>query len=100
MSQNLSSAAVMIGALWDYPKILLSSQFMLTQTQYKRTGHWRKYKAMLLRLYFSAISKYYSQTIDFEHTIAYKRLLPVCKAEILQVTVKIIEVFSSFEVDF
>ena len=34
--------------------------------------------------------------IDIEHTRDYKRLLPVCEAEILRVTVKIIEVFSSF----
>ena len=34
--------------------------------------------------------------IDSEHTQDYKRLLPVCKAEILRVTVKIIEVFSFF----
>ena len=35
-----------------------------------------------------------------EHTQDYKRLLPVCKAEMLQVTVNRIEVFSSFYVDF
>ena len=38
--------------------------------------------------------------IDFKHTQDYKRLLPICDAEILRVTVKIIEVFSSFYVDF
>ena len=38
--------------------------------------------------------------IDSEHTPDYKRLLLVDKAEILLVTVKIIEVFSSFYVDF
>ena len=38
--------------------------------------------------------------IDSEHTWDYKRLLPVCEAEILRVTVKRIEVFSSFYVDF
>ena len=38
--------------------------------------------------------------IDSEHTRDYKRLLLVCEAEILRVTVKIIEVFSSFYVDF
>ena len=38
--------------------------------------------------------------IDSEHTRDYKRLLPVCEAEIIRVTVKIIEVFSSFYVDF
>ena len=34
--------------------------------------------------------------IDSEHTQDYKRLLSVCEAEILRVTVKRIEVFSSF----
>ena len=38
--------------------------------------------------------------IDSEHALDYKRLLPVYEAEILQVTVKRIEVFSSFHVDF
>ena len=38
--------------------------------------------------------------IDSEHTRDYKRLLPVCEAEILRATVKIIEMFSSFYVDF
>ena len=38
--------------------------------------------------------------IDSEHTQDYKRLLLVCKTEILRVTVKRIEVFSSFYVDF
>ena len=60
---------------------------------------------MLSRLYFSAISKYYRSTAnknDSEHTQDYKRLLPVGegKAEILRFTVKRIEVFSSFYVDF
>ena len=38
--------------------------------------------------------------IDSELTREYKRLLQVCEAEILHVTVKRIEVFSSFYVDF
>ena len=38
--------------------------------------------------------------IDSEHTHDYKRLLQVCEAEILRVTVKGNEVFSSFHVDF
>ena len=38
--------------------------------------------------------------IDSEHTQDYKRLLPVCEAEIIQVTVKRIEAFSSFYVEF
>ena len=50
---------------------------------------------MLSRLYFSAISKYYNK-IDSVHTPVYKRLLPVCEAEILRVMVKRIKVFSSF----
>ena len=37
--------------------------------------------------------------IDSEHTQDYKRLLPVCETEILRVTVKRIEVFSSLYVD-
>ena len=55
---------------------------------------------MLSRLYFSAISSTIANKIDSEHTQDYKRLLPACEAEILRVTVKIIEVFSSFYVDF
>ena len=31
--------------------------------QYKQTDQWQKYKVMLLRLYFSAVSKYYSQKL-------------------------------------
>ena len=38
--------------------------------------------------------------IDSEHMRDYKRLLLVCEAEILRVTVKIFEVISSFYVDF
>ena len=38
--------------------------------------------------------------IDSEHAQDYKRLLLVCEPEILRVTVKIIEVFSIFYVDF
>ena len=37
---------------------------------------------------------------DSEHTQDYKRVFLVCEAEILQVTVKRIHVFSSFYVDF
>ena len=36
-------------------------EYSRARTQYKRTGHWRKYKVMLSRLYYSAISKYYSR---------------------------------------
>ena len=36
--------------------------------------------------------------IDSEHTRDYMRLLPVCEAEILWITVKRIEVFSSLHV--
>ena len=38
--------------------------------------------------------------IDSEYTPDNKRLLPLCEAEILRVTVKRIEVFLSFYVDF
>ena len=38
--------------------------------------------------------------IGSAHTRDYKRLHPVCEAEILRVTVKRNEVFSSFDVDF
>ena len=38
--------------------------------------------------------------MDSEHTQDNKRLLPVCDAEILRVTVTRIEVFSSSYVDF
>ena len=38
--------------------------------------------------------------IDSEHTQDYKRILPLWEAEILRFTVKRIEVFSSFYVDF
>ena len=41
-----------------------------------------------------------AKKIDSEHTQDYKRLLPVCEAEILRVTVKRSEVFSSFYIDF
>ena len=51
---------------------------------------------MLSRLYISTTAN----KTDSEHTPDYKRLLSVCEAEILQVTVSRIEVFSSFYVDF
>ena len=38
--------------------------------------------------------------IDSEHTQDYKKLQPVCEAKILRVTVKRIEVLSSFYIDF
>ena len=38
--------------------------------------------------------------IDSEHTLGYKRLLPVCEAEILRVALKRIEVFPIFYVYF
>ena len=44
---------------------------------------------MLSSLYFSA------NKTESEHIRDYKKLLPVCKVEILQVTVNKIEVFSS-----
>ena len=42
----------------------------------------------------------FQSTTANEHTQDYERLLPVCEAEILRVTVKKNEVFSSFYVDF
>ena len=53
-------------------------------------------RGFILALFRSTTAK----KIYSEHTRCYKRLLPVCEAEILQVTVKRIEVFSSFYVDF
>ena len=50
----------------------------------------------ILALFQSTTAK----KIDSEHTSDYKRLPLVCEAEILRVTVKRIEVFSSFYVDF
>ena len=41
------------------------------------------------------MSRLYFKVLQPEHTLDYKRLLSVCEAEILQVTVNIIEVFSS-----
>ena len=38
--------------------------------------------------------------IDFEHTQDYKRLLPVCEAEILRVTIKRIKVSHLFMMTF
>ena len=49
----------------------------------------------ILELFQSTTGK----KIDSERTRDYMRLLPVCKAEILRVTVKIMEVFSSFYVE-
>ena len=53
-------------------------------------------EALFLALFQSTTAN----KIDSEHTRDYKRLLPVCEAEILRVTVKRIELFSSFYVDF
>ena len=38
--------------------------------------------------------------IDYEYTQDYKKLFPICKVEILQVTVNKVQVLSSFKVDF
>ena len=54
------------------------------------------YQGFILALFQSITAN----KIDSEHTPDYKRLLPVCEAEILRVTVKRIEVFSYFYVDF
>ena len=91
--------------LWYYKcGYFVGRDLQISLTQYKRTGHWQKYKVMLSRLYFSVISKYYSQKkmiLNIHEIIRdHKRLLPVCKADILWATVKRIEVFSSFYVDF
>ena len=56
-------------------------------TQFKRTGHWWKYKVMLSWLCFSSNSSTTANKIYFEHTRGYKKLFPVCKVVILQVTV-------------
>ena len=55
---------------------------------------------MLSRLILALFQSTTAGKIDSEHTPDYKRLLPVLEAEILRVTVKIIVVFSSFNVDF
>ena len=53
-------------------------------------------RGFILALFQSTLAN----KIDSEHTRDYKRLLSVCEAVIVQVTVKIIEVFRSFYVDF
>ena len=59
------------------------------------------YTKLCCRGYISALfQSTTANKIGSEHTRDYKRLLPVCEAKILRVTVKIIEVFSSFYVDF
>ena len=49
-------------------------------------------RGFILELFYSTTAN----KIDSEHTREYMRLLPVCEAEILRVTVKRIEVISSF----
>ena len=68
----------------------------LSRTKYKRTGYLRKYIVMLSRHYLALFQSTSANKMDSEHTRDYKRLLPVCEAEILRVTVKRIEVFSYF----
>ena len=51
---------------------------------------------MLLRLYLALFQSTTANKIYSEHTQDYRRLLQVCEAEILRVTVKRIEVFSFF----
>ena len=53
-------------------------------------------RGFILVLFQSSTAK----KIDSEHTQDYKSLLPVFKAKILRVTLKIIEVISYFYVDF
>ena len=55
---------------------------------------------MLSRLNLALFQSTTDNKIDSEHTQDYKRLLLVCEAEILQVAVNKIVVFSSFYVDF
>ena len=54
------------------------------------------YRGFILALFQSTKAN----KIDYEQTQDYKRLIPIREAEILRVTVKRIEVFSSFYVDF
>ena len=72
--------------------IPLAITLFQTRTQYKRTGHCRKYNDMLSWLHFSAISKH----LILKNNRDFKKLFPVCEIEILQVTVIKIEVLSSF----
>ena len=51
---------------------------------------------MLLRLCLTLFQSTTAYQVDSEHTQGYRKLLPVCQVEILQVTVNKIEVFSSF----
>ena len=51
-------------------------------------------RGYILALFQSTIAN----KIGSEHTRDYKKLLPVCEAEILRITVKRTEVFSSFYV--
>ena len=54
------------------------------------------FRGLILALFQSSTAN----KIDSEHTQDYMRLLPLWEAEILRVTVKRIEVFLSFYVDF
>ena len=52
-------------------------------------------RIFVLSLFQSTTAK----QIDSEHTRDYTKLFPICKVEIIQVTVNKIEVLSSFYVD-
>ena len=71
-----------------------------TRTQYKRTGHWRKYKLCCRGFVLALFQSTLAYKIDSEHTRGYKKLFTVCKVKILQVTVNEIIVLSTFGVDF
>ena len=51
---------------------------------------------MLSRLCLALFQSTRANKIDSEYTRGYKRLLPVCEADILRVTLKRIEVFPIF----
>ena len=66
---------------------------IIIRTQYTRTGNTKLCcRCFILALFQSTTAN----TIDSEHTQDYKRLLSVCEAEILQVTVNRIEVSHLF----
>ena len=80
------------------PQALKSTRYLSLnhRTKYKRTGHLWKYKVMLSRLCFRVFQSITAYKIDSEHTPDYTKLFPVCKYEILQVTVNKVDALSSF----
>ena len=72
-------------------------EFLITPwTQYKRPGHFRKYKLCFRGFVLAQFESTTAYKIDFEHTRDYMKLFPVLKVEILQVTVKKILKFQHF----